>query len=160
MDQLLSFRSDGNIIHTELLRLTHPPRSRSVPPPVPSGTATAEFWVPNSAKPGICSAGWFWGPNHQTSCTSSTIRRVSRQSSTTLATRSTPPRPRTSVCLRCQPPRLVTWLLWTVSQDPALALHRFWSISMSPHDLYLSHRPPLLCSTPAHHKSTNMVAQA
>jgi hypothetical protein len=81
----------------------HPPRSCRVPPSIPSGTASAEFWGPNSAKPAIRSAGWFWDPNHQTcrehctSCTSFTIRRVSRQSSTMPATRSTPPRLRTSV---------------------------------------------------------------
>jgi hypothetical protein len=144
----------------------HPPRSCHVPPSVPSETTTAVFWGPNSAKPAIRSAGWFWGPNHQTyhehrtSCTSSTIRHVSRQFSTTLATLSTPPCPRASARPRCQLPRLVTWLLWSVSQDPALALHRSWSISTSLHDLQLSRRPTFLCSTPAHHKSTDMVAQA
>jgi hypothetical protein len=85
-------------------------------------------------------------------------RRVSRQSSTTPTTRSTPPCPRASACPRCQPPRLVTRLLRSVSQVPALALHRSRSISTSPHDLHLSHRPPSLCSTPAHHKPTDMVA--
>jgi hypothetical protein len=64
------------------------------------------------------------------------------------------------VCPRCQPPRLVTWLLWSDSQDPALALPRSWCISKSPHDLHLSHQPPFLCFSPAHHKSTDMVAQA
>jgi hypothetical protein len=128
-------------------------------PPLPS------FEALNSAKPTIRSAGWFWGPNHQTcrehrtSCTSSTIRRMSRQSSTTPATRSTLPRPRTSACPRCQPPRLVTWLLWCVSQDPTLTLHHSRFISVSSHDLHLSRRPPFMCSTPAHHKSTDMVAQ-
>jgi hypothetical protein len=36
--------------------------------------------------------------------------------------------------------------------------HRSCYISTSPHDLHLSHRPPSLCSTPAHRKPTNMVA--
>jgi hypothetical protein len=110
-------------------------RSCHVPPPVPSRTASAESWGPNLAKPTIRSVGCFWGPNHQTCrehrslCTSSTTRRVSRQSLTMSATRSTPPRPRARACPRCQPPRLVTRLLWSVSQDPTLALHRSRSIS-------------------------------
>jgi hypothetical protein len=166
MDQLLGFRSTATSFTRSCFALTHPPWSRHVPPLVPSRTATAEFWGPNSAKPVIRSAGWFRGTNHQTchehrtSCTSSTIRHVSHRSSNTPATQSTPPRPRASACPRCQPPRLVTWLLWSVIQDPALALHCYRSISTSPHDLHLCRRPPFLCSTPAHHKSTDMVAQA
>jgi hypothetical protein len=97
---------------------------------------------------------------HRTSCTSSMTRHVSRQSSTMPATRSTPARPRASACPRCHPPRLATRLLWSVSQDPTLALHRSRSISTSPHDLHLSHRPPSLCSTRAQHKPTDMVVQA
>jgi hypothetical protein len=61
---------------------------------------------------------------HRISCTSSTTRRVSRQSSTMPATWSTPSRPRASVCPRCQPPWLITLLLWSVSQDPTLTLRR------------------------------------
>jgi hypothetical protein len=33
-------------------------------------------------------------------------------------------------------------------------------ISTSPHDLHISRRPPTLCSTPGHYKSTDMGAQA
>jgi hypothetical protein len=79
-------------------------------------------------------------------------------SSTVPAIRSSLPRPRASVCPMCQPPRLVTRLLWSVSQDPVLVLHRSCYISTSRHDLHLSRRLPSLCSTPAHRKPTNMVA--
>jgi hypothetical protein len=63
-------------------------------------------------------------------------------------------------CPRCQPPQLVTWLLRSVSQDLVLALHHSRSINTSPHGLHLSRRPLSLCSTPARHKPTDMVAQS
>jgi hypothetical protein len=153
MDQLLGFRSDGYTLHKKLFALTHPSVWCHVPPSIPIGTATAEFWGPNSAKPTIRSVGWFWGANHQTcreyctACASSTTRRVSRQSSTVPATRSTPPC-HASSCPKCQPPRLVTRLLRSVSQDSMLVLHHSRSISTSPHDLHLNRRPSSVCSTP------------
>jgi hypothetical protein len=101
MDQLLGFRSDGHVLHMELLRLDAP--STIMPRAATDSLWNRQFWGPNLAKPAIRSAGWFWDPNHhtcceqRTSCTSFTIRRVSRQASTMPATRSTPPCPRTSV---------------------------------------------------------------
>jgi hypothetical protein len=55
----------------------------------------------------------------------------------------------TLVCPMCQPPRLVTWLLWSLSQVPALILRCYRSIGTNMHDLHLRHGPPYLCSTPA-----------
>jgi hypothetical protein len=103
--------------------------------------------------------------NHETVVSSAPLTRppclghVSHQSSTTPTTRSALPRPRSSVCPRCQPLRLVTWLLRSVDQLPALVLRRSRSIGTNPHDLHLCLRPPSLCSTPTHHKPTDMVAQ-
>ena len=152
MDQLICFRSDGHVLHTELLCLD---TSFAITPCVATGSLRNRRHRVLRPKLNHQTCR-----EHRTSCTSSTTRRVSRQSSTTLATRSTPPRPCASACPKCQPPQLVTWLLWTVSQYPALALHRSWSISTSSHDLHLIRRPPSLCSTPAHHKPTDMVAHA
>jgi hypothetical protein len=67
-----------------------------------------------SRKPIVHSAGWFWGPNHQTAVSIAPRARTScpghvfRQSSTALSTRPALPRPRASAYPRCQPPRLVT----------------------------------------------------
>jgi hypothetical protein len=85
---------------------------------------------------------------------------VSRQSSTAPATRFSLPRPRVSACPRCQPPRLVTRLLWSINQDSTLVLHRSRSISASLHDLHLSRRLPSMCFTTAHHKPTDMVTHS
>jgi hypothetical protein len=133
-----------------------------VPPQVPSRTATAEFWGPNSAKPTIHSAGWFWGstnkPSYRTACVFpmswTRVLPVLDCASNMAAL----PCPRVSACPRCHPPQQVTWLIRSVSQDPTLVLHRSRSISTSPHDRHLSRRPPSLCSTPTYHKPTDMVA--
>jgi hypothetical protein len=81
------------------------------------------------------------------------------QSSSAPSTRFAPPCPHASVCPKCPPPRLVTRRLWSLSQVLVLVLHRSWSIGSNPHDLRLRRRPPSLCSTPAHHKPIDMVAQ-
>jgi hypothetical protein len=47
-----------------------------------------------------------------------------------------------------------------ISLSPTLILHHSRSISTSPHDLHLSRRLSSVCSTPAHHKPTDMVAHA
>jgi hypothetical protein len=86
-------------------------------------------------------------------------RHVSRQSSITLATLPAPQHPHTSVCPSYQPPWLVTWRLWSLSQVSSLVLRRSRSISTNSHDLHLHHQPQSLCSTPAHHKLTDMVEQ-
>jgi hypothetical protein len=85
---------------------------------------------------------------------------VSHQFSTVPATRLTPPHPRTSACPRCQPLWLVTRLLWSVSQDSALFLHRSRYISTSPLHVHLICRPPFMCSTPTHHKLSHPVLRA
>jgi hypothetical protein len=62
-------------------------------------------------------------PSYRTTCASSMTRHVSHQSFTMQATRSSPPCPHVSACPSCQPPLLVTRLLRSISQDPALVLH-------------------------------------
>jgi hypothetical protein len=74
-------------------------------------------------------------------------------------TRSAPPRPRASVCPKCQPPWLVTQLLQFLGEVPALVLHRFRSIGTNPRDLHPRRGPSSMCYTPAYHKPTDMVAQ-
>jgi hypothetical protein len=130
--------------------------------PIPTRIVAVKFWGSNSTKPTIRSAGWFWGPNHQiiTSVVPRTHhprhRHVSRLSSIAPVIRTAPPCPHASACPRCQP-WLVTRLLWSVSQDPSLVLHSQF-ISTGPHDIHLNRWPSSLCSTPAHHKPTDMVA--
>jgi hypothetical protein len=82
---------------------------------------------------------------------------LSRQSSTVPATRSALPHVHACVCPRCQPLWLVTQLLWFLGQVPAFVLRRSRSIDTNPFDLH--RRPLYLCSTPANHKSRDMVAQ-
>jgi hypothetical protein len=151
MDQLLGFWSNGHMLHTKLLRLDAP---FVVMPRV-----VAEFWGPNSAKPVIYSTGWFLGPYHQTRV--STAPRARRPRPDACSTSPRPHRqhgPLHHVLTRVRVPR-VSYYGWSVSQDTTLALHRSRSISTSPHN-HLSHWSSSLCSTPAHHKPTDMVAQA
>jgi hypothetical protein len=82
---------------------------------------------------------------------------VSPQSSTTPATWFTLPHPHVTACPRWQPPRVINRLLRSIRQNLALVVHCSRSISTSPHDLHLSRRPSSLCSTPAHHKPSDMV---
>jgi hypothetical protein len=130
MDQLLGFRFDGHALHTKLLRLDAP---FTVMP-----RATTDYqWNrhcqvlrPKLSKTAIRSVGWFRIPNHQTTVSIAPRGHpprpghVSCQSSTTPATWPAPSCPRASACPRCQPPRLVTWLLRSVRQNPTLILHR------------------------------------
>jgi hypothetical protein len=67
--------------------------------------------------------------------------------------------PHAGACPKCQSPWPVTWLLWSLDQDPALVLRRSHPISLNPHNLHLRCRPPSLYCTPAHHKPRDLVAQ-
>jgi hypothetical protein len=115
MDQLLGFLSDDHALHTKLLHL-------DAPFTVTQHVATSSRWnnhrqvlrpnlVENPSPIAMCGFSRF---NHQTTVGIAPRARpprpghVSYQSSTVSATRSPPPRPLTSVCPRCQPPRLVT----------------------------------------------------
>jgi hypothetical protein len=130
--------------------LTHPPWSRYMLPPSSNETATARFWAKPSWKPTVHSVGWFWGSTTKTAVSITPRarppcpRHVSHQPLAAPTTWPAPPHPRASVCPRCQPPRLVTRLLWSVSQDPTLVLHHSQSMSMIPHDLHLGRRPRLM----------------
>jgi hypothetical protein len=68
-------------------------------------------------------------------------------------------RPHVGMCPRCQPSRLVTWILWSLGQVLALVLRHSRSIDTNQHDLHLFRRPSSLCSTPTHHKPRDIVAQ-
>jgi hypothetical protein len=55
------------------------------------------------------------------------------------------------------PSQLVTWLLQSINQDLALVLHCSFFIGMNSYDLYLHRRPLPSDSTPAHHKTIDML---
>jgi hypothetical protein len=85
-------------------------------------------WGPNSANLPSETLVVFLRLNYQTAA-SSTLhvhpprpRHVSRQSSIAPTTRSAPPRHRVSAYPMCQPPRLVTWRLWSLGQVLTLVL--------------------------------------
>jgi hypothetical protein len=127
------------------LALMHISRWHHVPPLIPVGTTTA-----------VHSAGWFFEvqpPNqreYRTTCASPTSWTRVPQPSTTMAI---------EPALPCQSPRLVTQWLWSLSQVPAIVLYCSRSIGTNPHDFHLRCRPTSQCSTPAHHKLSDMVAQ-
>jgi hypothetical protein len=119
MDQLLGFGSDGHMLFTKLLRLKAP---FTMMPRVAFDSRqnrTAEFWGLNPMKPAPYSVGWFWGSTTETSMGS-----VPHTCPHVLDTCPVDPRPcrlhnshlhvHTLVSVsRCQPPRLVTQLLWS-----------------------------------------------
>jgi hypothetical protein len=163
MDQFLGFRSDDHTLHKSCFALAHLSLWCHVSLPIPTGTAAVEFWGPNSVKPAIRSVEWFWGSNHQTVVSIASRARsprpghVSHQSSTAPATRLAPPSPCASV----------SQVSATTASHPANSVcqprHNTCPSPLSFHQhelacLHLSRRPPSLCSTPAHHKSTYMVA--
>jgi hypothetical protein len=69
--------------------------------------------------------------------------------------------PSTTSSRECVSQRLATTTSHPATLVPrsSLSARSSRSIGTSLHDLHLHHRPPYLCSTPAHHKPTDMVAQ-
>ena len=67
-------------------------------------------------------------------------------------------------CPWCQPPWLVTCLLWSISEDITLVYHHSWSINTSLHDLHLyrDHRPcaPHLHTTNDRHGCTYIISHS
>jgi hypothetical protein len=130
--------------------LTHPSQWRHMPPPIPGGTTTTEFWAKPNQKPIVCSARWSFEvqpPNHleyRTTCAPPHPRHVSCQSSTTPTTWPALPRPHANACPRCQPPHLVTWRLWSHGLSPCtrpspLSVHRQEPAWPSPLPLTIVH---------------------
>jgi hypothetical protein len=140
----------------------HPSRLCHVSSSFP-GNRTVEFWCPNSAKPTIRSAWWFWGSTTKPLWVAYCIRvphvlDMCPISPWTCWQHDLLQHEDDSACPWCQPPRLVTRLLWSLGQVPALILHRSQPIGTNPHDLHICRRPPSLCSIPAHHKPRDVVA--
>jgi hypothetical protein len=126
MDQLLKFLSDSHMVHTKLLRLDAP----SVMTP---HAAFDSCWKchrrvlwPNSVEntPSV-TLGGFSRINQQTTVSIAPRARPSRPRHVSApATPPAPSHPRSSACPRCQPPRLVTQRLESLSQVPTLVLQR------------------------------------
>jgi hypothetical protein len=161
IDQILRFWSSGHALHRKLLRLN---ASFVMTPYAASDfrwNHATMFWGPNSAKP---VAGWFWGSTTETVLSSAPHALphpgpMSCQSSTVLATWSALPCSCICACHRYQPLWLVTRLLWSLGQLPALVHLRSRSIGTNSHALHIRHQPPYLCSILTHHKPRDIIAQ-
>jgi hypothetical protein len=145
MNKLLGFRSKGHALHTKLLRLDTP---FVVMPRVTTGSLRnrrTEFWGPNSSKPVIRSAWWFWGPNHHV------VSIAPRKRPPTSWTRVPPVLDRASNVARSATSsrEFVSQVSETTAGHPSAPVRQprhntrlsLLPVSTSPHDLHLSRRP-------------------